>query len=159
MYTVPGNCTPLGWQTTEGSPGRTYMTSCQEVVASFCCLGDMLSAAVAVNFQPQHVWKPPGRSSRICYQFSFHATPLSKHVVVCTALVCGAQCFMPVRLRHWQTQASSVCSEMIGQWSDRFAISDHKILSQPGPVSYLCGLPLVIWTSFCRREDSDGMDM
>ena len=24
MYTVPGNCTPLGWQTTEGSPGWTW---------------------------------------------------------------------------------------------------------------------------------------
>ena len=24
MYTVPGNCTPLGWQTTDGSPGRTW---------------------------------------------------------------------------------------------------------------------------------------
>ena len=24
MYIVPGNCTPLGWQTTEGSPGRTW---------------------------------------------------------------------------------------------------------------------------------------
>ena len=24
MYRVPGNCTPLGWQTTEGSPGRTW---------------------------------------------------------------------------------------------------------------------------------------
>ena len=24
MYKVPGNCTPLGWQTTEGSPGRTW---------------------------------------------------------------------------------------------------------------------------------------
>ena len=24
MYTVPGNCTPLGWQTTEGSPDRTW---------------------------------------------------------------------------------------------------------------------------------------
>ena len=23
MYTVLGNCTPLGWQTTEGSPSRT----------------------------------------------------------------------------------------------------------------------------------------
>ena len=26
MYTVPGNCTPLGWQTTEGSPGRIWQT-------------------------------------------------------------------------------------------------------------------------------------
>ena len=24
MYTVPGNCKPLGWQTTEGSPGQTW---------------------------------------------------------------------------------------------------------------------------------------
>ena len=24
MYTVPGNCMPLGWQTTQGSPGRTW---------------------------------------------------------------------------------------------------------------------------------------
>ena len=50
-----------------------------EVVASFCYLGDMLSAAGGCE--------PPGRSSRICYQFSLHATSLSKHVAVCTALV------------------------------------------------------------------------
>ena len=24
MYTVPGNCMPFGWQTTEGSPSRTW---------------------------------------------------------------------------------------------------------------------------------------
>ena len=38
MYTVPGNCTPLGWQREVG-PDKL------EVVASFCYLGDMLSAA------------------------------------------------------------------------------------------------------------------
>ena len=26
-----------------------------------------------MNFQSQHVWKPPGRSSRICYQFSLQS--------------------------------------------------------------------------------------
>ena len=114
---------------------------------------------MAVNFQPQHVWKPPGRSSRICYQFSLHATSLSKHVAMCTALVCGAQCSMPARLGHLQSQTSSVCSEMTGQWSDRSTMSGHKTLSPPGPMSYLRGLALRIWTSFWRREDSDGMDM
>ena len=54
---------------------------------------------------------------------------------------------------------SSICSEMIGQWSDRSAMSDRKTLSPPGPMSYLCGLALRIWTSFWRKEDSDGMDM
>ena len=114
---------------------------------------------MAVNFQPQHVWKPPGRCSRICYQFSLHATSLSKHVAVCTALVCGAQCSIPVRLGHWQSQTPSVCSEMTGQWSDRSAMSDHKTLSPPGPMSYLCGLALRTWISFWRREDYTGMDM
>ena len=34
MYTVPGNCSPLGWQTTEGSPGQT----CQAWGGSFLLL-------------------------------------------------------------------------------------------------------------------------
>ena len=105
------------------------------------------------------MWKPPSRSSRICYQFSLHVASLSKDVVMCTDLVCGAQCSMPVRLGHWQSQPFSVCSEMTGQWSDRSAMSGHKTLSPPGPMSCLFGLALRIWTSFWRREDSDGMDM
>ena len=48
---------------------------------------------------------------------------------------------------------------MTGQWSDRSAMSGRKTLSPPGPMSYLCCLALRIWTSFWRREDSDGMDM
>ena len=88
---------------------------------------------------------------------SVHATSLSKHVAVCTALVCRAQCSMPARLGHWQSRTSSVCSEMTGQWSDRSAMSGRKTLSPPGPMSYLCSLALRLWTSFWRRED--GMDM
>ena len=57
------------------------------------------------------------------------------------------------------SQTSSVCSKMTGQWSDRSAMSSRKTLSPPGPMSYLCSLALRIWTSFWRREDSDGMDM
>ena len=48
---------------------------------------------------------------------------------------------------------------MTGQRSDRSAMSSHKTLSPPGPMSYLCGLALRIWTSFWRREGSDGMNM
>ena len=66
---------------------------------------------------------------------------------------------MPARLGHWQSRTSSVCSKMTGQWSDRSAMSGRKTLSPPGPMSYLCGLALRIWTSFWRREDFDGMDM
>ena len=66
---------------------------------------------------------------------------------------------MPVRLGHWQSQTSNVCSEMTGQWSDRSAMSSHKTLSPPDPLSYLPGLALRIWTSFWRREGSAGMNM
>ena len=48
------------------------------------------------------------------------------------------------------------------QRNDRAMIrpmSGRKTLSPPGSMSYLCGLALRIWTSFWRREDSDGMDM
>ena len=48
---------------------------------------------------------------------------------------------------------------MTGQWSDRSAMSGRKTLSPSGPMSYLCGLALRIWTSFWRRAGSDGMDM
>ena len=152
MYTVPGNCTPLGWQTTEGSPGQTW----QAWGGSFLLLPRrhaLSSRWLWTKIQPQHMWKQPGRSLRICYQFSLHATSLSKHVAMCTALVCEAQCSMPARLGHWQSQTSSVCSEMTGQWSDRSAMSGSKTLSPPGPMSYLCSLALRIWTSFWRRED------
>ena len=105
-----------GWQTTEGSPGRTW----QAWGGSFLLLPrrHALSSRWLWTFNHNTCEKTPGRSSRICYQSSLHATSLSKHVAMCTALVCGAQCSMPARLGHWQSQTSSVCSEMTGQWSD-----------------------------------------
>ena len=65
-------------------------------------------------------------------------------MAACTALVCEVQCFIPVRLGHWQSQTSNICSEMTGQWSDRSAMSSHKTLSPPDPVSYLCGLAFIL---------------
>ena len=71
-----------------------------EVLASFCYLGDMLSVAVGCELSTENMCKPPGRSSRSCYQFSIPTTSLSRQATACTALVCGAQCSMPVRLGH-----------------------------------------------------------
>ena len=93
----------------------------------------------------------PVRSSRSCYQFSLHATSFQD--------TWPCVCSMPVRLSHWQNQTSNVCSGLIGQWSDRSAMSGRKRLSQPGPMSYLRGLALRIRTSFWGREGSAGTDM
>ena len=103
-----------------------------------------------VNFQPQHVRKPTGRSLRSFYQLPLPNTYLSRQVAACIALVCGVQCSMPVRLGHWQRQTSYVCSEMTEQWSDRIATSSRKILSPRDPR---------ISTSFWRRKGSAGMDI
>ena len=71
-----------------------------EVVASFCYLGDMLSAAGGCEFSTTTRMKTIWKKSWICYQFSLHATSLSKHVALCIALVCGAQCSIPAKLGH-----------------------------------------------------------
>ena len=148
MYMVPGNCRLLGQQTTEGSPSWTW----QAGGGSFLLLPGRLALSSRWLWPFNHVWKPPGRSLRSCYQFSLPATSLSRHMAMCTALVCGAQCSMPVRLGHWQSQTSNVCSGMTGQSSDRSVMSSHMTLSPPGPMSYLRGLAWRSWTSFWRRE-------
>ena len=156
MYTVPGNCTPFGCQTTEGSPGWTW----QAWGGSFLLLPrrHALSSRWLWTFN-HNTCENRLEEVQGSAQSSLHATSLSKHVAMCTALVCRAQCSMPARLGHWQSRTSSVCSEMTGQWSDRSAMSGRKTLSPPGPMSYLYGLALRIWTSFWRREDFNGIDM
>ena len=118
------------------------------VVASFCYLGDMLSAAGGCEFSTttcvKTAWKKfkdllPVLSSR---HLSFKTR--GRVYSFCTVFVRGAQCSMPAGLGHWQSQTSSVCSEMTGQWSNRSAMSGRNTLSPPGPMSYLPGLALRI---------------
>ena len=49
-----------------------------EVVASFCYLGDMLSAAGGCEYSTTTHVKTAWKSSRSCYHFSFHTTSLSR---------------------------------------------------------------------------------
>ena len=71
-----------------------------EVAASFCYLGDMLSAASGCELSTTTRVKTAWKKFKDCCQFSLHTTSVSKHVAVCKALVCGVQCSMPVRLVH-----------------------------------------------------------
>ena len=140
-----------------GKPELRFMCSAHHLIVLYIYVKfDKLEICsqqpVAVNFQPQHVWKLPWRSSRSCYQFSLPATSLSRNVAMCTALVIGVQFSMPVRLGHWQSQTSNVCSGMTGQWIDRSAMSSHKTLSSSGPMGYLCRFALRIWTFLKERR-------
>ena len=74
-------------------------------------------------------------------------------------LLC-AECNTPCQWDLAIDKAKPPTSAAKWQGNDhRSAMSSHKTLSSPGPVSYLCGLALRIWTSFWRREGSTGMDM
>ena len=118
-----------------------------EVVASFCYLGDMLSAAEGCEFsittRENCLEEVQGAATS-----SLFPPPLFQDVAACTALVCRVQCSMPVRHGHWQSQTSNICSRKTGQWSDRYAMSSCKTLSPLDPVSCLCSLALRIWISF-----------
>ena len=71
-----------------------------KVVASFCYLGDMLSAGerceITVTTHVKTAWK----KFRELLPVLTSATSLTRHVAMYTALVCGAPCSMPVKLGH-----------------------------------------------------------
>ena len=131
MYTVSGNCTPLGWQITEGSPSWTW----QAGGGSFLLLPRRCSQQpVAVNFQ--HLWKLPGRSSRSCYHFSLPATSLSGQVAVCIALVCGAQCSMPATKPNLQclqqNDRAMIRQTCHVKWQDIVTTRSSELLARLG---------------------------
>ena len=71
-----------------------------EEVVSFCYLGDMLSAADGCELSTTTRVKIPWKKFKSCYRFFLPATSLSRHVAMCTGVVCRAQCSMAVRLGH-----------------------------------------------------------
>ena len=81
----------------DGRPQREVQVGLDKlkVVASFCYLGNMLPAAGGCELSQPHVktaWKK--------FDFSLPAISLPRHVPAYTALVCGAQCSMSVRLGY-----------------------------------------------------------
>ena len=70
-----------------------------EVVASFRYLGDMLSAASGCELN-HNTWENCLEVVQGAASSSVFPPPLSRHMAMCTALVCRAQCSMPVRLGH-----------------------------------------------------------
>ena len=84
----------------DGRPQREVQVGSDklEVVASFCYLGDMLSAAGGCELSTTTGVKTTRKKFKELNQFFLPATFLSRHMAVCTARVCGAQCSMPVKL-------------------------------------------------------------
>ena len=96
-----------------------------EVVASFCYLGDMLSAGggceMAVTTRVKTAWKkfrellPVLTSRHLSYKTRGH--------VYSSCL----RSSMPVKLGHLPRRTWSACNAMIGPWSDRSALSSQRM--------------------------------
>ena len=125
-----------------------------QVVASFCYLGDMLSAAggceLSTTTRMKTAWKKfkdllPVLSS--CHLF--------QNTWPCVQLLC-AECNAPCQRDLAIDKAKSPASAAKGQGNDQTDLQcqaarhchRRKTLSPPGPMSYLCGLALRIWASF-----------
>ena len=153
MYTVPGNCTTLGWQTTEGGPGWTW----QAWGGSFLLLPrrHALSSRWLWTFNhntcENRLEEVQGSATS-----SLFTPPLFQNTWPCVQLLCVeryAPCQRDLDIDTAKPPGSA--AKLTGQWSDRSAMSGCKKLSPPDPLSYLCDFALRIW----RREDSDGIDM
>ena len=119
-----------------------------EVVASFCYLGDMLSVAaggceLSTTTRVKTVWKKfkdllPVLSSR---HLSFKTRGRVYSSCVRSAMLHVSETWPLTKPNRQRLQRN-------GRAIIRSAMSGRKTLSPPGPMSYLCGLALRIWTSF-----------
>ena len=151
VYTVPGNCPAPIRQTTDGSLSRTW----QAGGGTFLLLSRRHALSRWWLWTFNHNTSENGLEEVQGAATSSLFPPLK---AACTALVCGAQCSMPVRLGPWQSRNFNAYSGMIGQWSDRSAMSSHKTLLPLGHMGCVHSLASKIWTSSWRRKDSSGMD-
>ena len=142
---MPGNCTPL-----DGRPQKDVQVGHDklEVVASFCYLGDMLSAAggceLSTTTHVKTAWKKfkdllPVLSSR---HLSFKTRGHVYSSCVRSAMLHASETWPLTKPNLQRLQRNDRAMTY------RSAMSGRKTLSPPGPVIYLCGLALRIWNSF-----------
>ena len=154
MYTVPGNCTLLGWQTTEGvqvGPDKL------EVVASFCYLGDMLSAAVGHDLSTTICVKTAWKKLKelLSVLSSCHLSFKTRGHVYSS---CGRSTMLHASETWLLTKPNLQRLQRNGRAMIR-QICNVRPQDVTGPMTYLHSLALGIWTLFWRREGSAGMDM
>ena len=137
------------------SPGRPDKL---EVVASFCYLGDMLSAADGCELSTTTRVKMAWKKFKVCYQSSTHATSLSKRGRVYSSCVRSAMLHAsetwPLtnpNLQHLQRNDRAMIRQICNDRPQDIVTTRSNAL--------LVRLGIEDLTSFWRREDSDGMDM
>ena len=151
-----GNCTPLGRQTTKGSPSRTW----QAGGGSFLLLArrHALSSRWLWTFN-HNTYENRLEEVQGAATSSLFTPPLFQDMWPCVQLLC-AECNAPCQWDLAIDKTKPPTSAAEWQGNDQTDLQcQAKTLSQPGPMSYLRTLGLRIRTWFWRREGSTGMDV
>ena len=144
MYSVPGNCTPIGWQTTEGRPGRTW----QAWGSSFLLLArrHALSSRWLLTFNHNTCENRLVQGSATSSLFT---PPLFQNTWPCVQHLC-AQRSMPARrpltkpnLQHLQRNGRAMIRQIC------------KTLSPPGP----CATWAAWHWGFCPNSEGEKTPM
>ena len=116
MYKVPGKCTTLGWQNTEGSPSWTWQAGGS---SSFCYLGDMLSVASGCEFSTTTCMKTAWKKFKeLLPVLSSHHLSLKTRGHDCVQLLC-AECNAPCQWDLAIDKAKSPTSAAKWQGNDQ----------------------------------------
>ena len=140
MFMVPGTARPL-----DGRPQREFQVRPDklEVVASFCYLGDMLLAAggceLSTTARVKTAWK---KFKELLPVLS------SRHLFFKTCGHVYSSCVWSPMLHAIETWPSTKPNLQCLQRNDRAMIRQICNVRPQGPVNYLRGLALRIWTSF-----------
>ena len=128
---------PLGWQTTEGSPGETWQGLKLEMVASFCYLGDMLFSSKWLWTCNHNMCENCLEEVQGCATSSLFKPPLFRNMWPCVQLLCeehNAPCQWDLAIDKAKPPASAA------KWQGNEETDlQCQTLSLPGPISYLCG--------------------
>ena len=153
MYTVSGNCTFFGSRLEE-SPSQTWHAGG----------GSFLLLPRRHALSSQWLWTLNHKMCKNCmHRWSLELLPVlsSSHFSFKTRGRMYSSCVRSALLHASETWPLTKPNLQHLQWNDRAMIrqTDLQTLSPSGPMSYLRGLALRIWTSFWRREGSAGMDV
>ena len=118
-----GNCMPLGQQTTEGSPAWQAGGGSFLLLPRRHALSSQWLWTFNNNMSENHLEEVQGAANSSLFP------PLLFQDMPCTALVCGVQCSMPMRLGHWQNKPPISATEGQGNDQTDLQCQNHKTLS------------------------------
>ena len=158
MYTVPGNCTPLGRQTTGES-----LTLQVSSIGSFCYLGDMVSAAggcvLSTTTRVKTAWKK-FKELLSSHHLSFKTRGRVYSSCVQSAMLHASEIWPLTKpnIRHLQWNDSALIRQICNvKPQDIVTIRSNELFARLGIGDLDLILALLVWTCVTLKWCSQGL--